>query len=324
MGFYSNVERLCYAGFKIVGETKEDVKTQYEKYVSKVEAIKTGLEEIQMNIEKNKSMIEVCNYKKEKAEAHMQKMREKSFFVIFSSSYKYKKRKIKELENQKNLYKQKIKAQYEKLKKEQKKYDNAKSELRNFERFANKMAKKYAQEIKFILYCKNNMYKLEKAYSKEQIKDLKKYMNRLRKGEKGFEEMTVQQCFEQVKNAVKSQRPRLPFWNKNKNQPQPIIEFGPKKVQVSLEKKDNNQRKNNSQKKDNNQEKNNNQRKDNNQIENNQDKKNDKILNFKEEREKIFRKRMKSEAIENSSNKDENSQQTEHETKTEDSKLIER
>lgn len=214
--FMKSLERLSYAGFKIVNKSGEenekfqDVKDVYEGYMKDFEKIRKELDNFQRSIDYKERKLDRIDYYIDRNKRIMERMKdEKGLGVRFSVRYKNRKAQIKYLEKQKKLIPKQLKLEYKEMKRKQKKLKEAQKVYKKFEKAVKKMAKQKAKEIKFITYYKEHKYILEDVYNKQEIEKIEKYIKQLTRKENGDKVLDPKECLKEIKKAVKSQSRKI-------------------------------------------------------------------------------------------------------------------
>lgn len=205
--FLKNLENLSSAGFEIVDESEgksQDVKKAYRGYTSKIQGLQKRLERLQSKVNYKQRRMDLIELQIERTDRQMQRMKDKKgFFVTFSSSYKIKNTYLKQLKRQKKQLPREIKVEYAKIKANESELKGAYKELKDFEKYVNKLAKKHAEEIKFVSYYKKNRIKLQKIYGRKEFAKIRKCIQSIRDGQEWpYENMSIKECRKQMKQAV--------------------------------------------------------------------------------------------------------------------------
>ena len=217
--FMNNLEKMAYAGFRIVygsNDNSRNVQSIYKGYRSNLDKVQRKLDSFQRSIDVNQLKLNNIDIRIERAEMYIDRINSRGLMTQFSRRYRDEKKYIKYLKKQKRMINKKIREEYKSIKLENKKFKHAKKELREFEKYVNKFAKEHVDEIKFISYFKKNKIKLERIYSSEKISEIMEAIERMKVGEKGFEDISVKKYLNELKEDIKKNS-KIFSKSKNKN-----------------------------------------------------------------------------------------------------------
>ena len=228
--FMTDLEDLSYANIKIINEKTGKyivLNEEYKEYKSNIQDIESDLNMLYKKLDKGEYEKHRIDRQISWIENDIENKKSKEGFlegIIHWRKYRDKNKRIKAMKARKKMISKETKFLYKQINDKHKQLNNAKKEFRGFEKYVINLAKKYSDEIKFVKYYEKNNEKLKEAYGENQMEEIEAYIQRIVNGEQGFENMSVKECMQQLKKAVKI----VGHKHDKKNKHNKKLKFGPK------------------------------------------------------------------------------------------------